>query len=94
MGGWPDGFFATTPRLYVAAVEGRTRAERRRFRMTGWLAHTTASLERAKKIPALEKLVGGPDIKPRSAEPPSPGMLLSIARRWQVAISARPPHAG
>ena len=94
MGGWPDGFFATTPRLYVAAVEGRTRAERRRFRMTGWLAHTLASLERAKKIPALEKLVGGPDIKPRSAEPPSPGMLLSIARRWQIAISARPPHAG
>lgn len=93
MGGWPDGFFSTTPRLYMAVVEGRTRAERRRFRLTGWLAHTTASLDRAKKLPSLEKLVGGPDLKPRKTEKQSPDVLLSIARRWQVAFAGRVPGA-
>jgi len=86
MGGWPETFFATTPRIYTAVAEGRGRAAKSRFRLTGWLAHTTASLDRAKKIPALAKLIDGPDLTRSAVVKRSPAELLSIARRWQVAL--------
>ena len=87
MGGWPEAFFATTPRLYMAVAEGRGRAEKRRFRLVGWHAHTAASLDRAKKIPPLAKLIEGKDVKRTSATKRSPDALLSIARRWTAALS-------
>lgn len=87
MGGQPETFFATTPRLYAAVVEGRTNSERRRFRLFAWHAHTAASLDRAKRLPLLQKLIGGPDISRSEIVRRSPRDLLSVARRWQSAIT-------
>lgn len=86
MGGFPDGFFATTPRLFVALAEGRARAEKRRFSLAAWLAHTSASLERAKRIPVLSKLIGGSDIVRGNTVKRPVSDLLSLARRWQAAF--------
>ncbi|MFC5390015.1 hypothetical protein U0030_15960 [Brevundimonas bullata] len=94
MGGWPDDFFATTPRLYALVAEGRARAEQRRFRLTGWHAHTAASLERAKKIPALTKLIDGGDITRAATIKRTPDEMLSIARRWSVALAKGPGREG
>jgi hypothetical protein len=92
MGGWPEDFFATTPRLYLAVVEGRTNAERRRFRLAAWHAHTSATLERAKRIPLLQRLIGGPDIDNTGTVRRAPSDLLSIARRWQDALVKKGPN--
>lgn len=86
MGGFPDGFFATTPRLLVALAEGRARAEKRRFSLVAWLAHTSASLERAKRIPALSKLIGGADVVRGNTVRRPVSDLLSLVRRWQAAL--------
>ncbi len=89
MGGEPTGFFATTPRLVGLVVEGRARARQHDFRLAAWLAHTVASLDRAKRIPRLEKLIGGEDLKPRANVPQPADRLLSTVRRWDVAIALR-----
>lgn len=87
MGELPETFFALTPRLFVAVAEGRARKAKREFNLLAWLAHTTASLDRAKKIPALDKLTQ--DEKPRTRRLTGPrpvGELLSLCRSWQAAI--------
>lgn len=95
MDGEPNGFFSTTPRLIGLVLEGRTRARRHAFKMTAWLAHTVASLERAKNIPALDKIIGGRDLAPRRTRPASADELLSCVRRWHGALPANgAPRAG
>ncbi|MDP3379760.1 MAG: hypothetical protein Q8S53_15450 [Brevundimonas sp.] len=86
MGGEPVGFFSTTPRMMGLVVEGRARARQHAFRQTAWLAHTLASLERANKIPSLDKLVGGRDVARRNDRPRPADQLLSLARRWHFAM--------
>lgn len=91
MGGEPIGFFATTPRLIGMVVEGRARARQHDFKLTAWLAHTIESLQRAKRIPALSKMIGGGDVTRRNASTGSAEDLLSTVRRWNVAIAAARP---
>ncbi len=93
MDGEPTGFFSTTPRLIGLVVEGRARAREHQFKLTAWLAHTVATLERAKKITPLDKLIGGRDVKPRRSGPKTSDELLSLARRWTVAIPQGGAHA-
>ena len=94
MGGWPEQFFSMTPRLYAVVAEGRANAEGRRFRLTAWHAHTVASLDRARRIPLLSKLIGGQDVIRRSTVKQSTEELMSIARRWTAAlVKPRRPDA-
>ena len=87
MGGEPAGFFSTTPRMMGLVVWDRARARQHAFRQSAWLAHTLASLERAKKTPSLDKLIGGRDVMRRDDRPKTGNKLLSLARRCQVALS-------
>lgn len=87
MGELPATFFGLTPRLYVAVADGRARKAMREFNLLAWLAHTTASLDRAKKIPPLKSLVSGDKPKRKPLTAPRPvGELLSLCRSWQAAI--------
>lgn len=94
MGGEPQTFFSTTPRLYGLVAEGRARRADRDFKMLAWQAHTIASLERVKKIPPLDKIVGGRDVMPRRTEKRTIGELLSLSRQWHHAIPKGVTHAG
>lgn len=96
MGGWPDQFFTSTPRIIAAVMEGRARAALSRRRLVGWHAHTAASLDRAKRIPSLDKLVEGPDVRRAPVVRREPQDLLSLARRWAAVvpkITSRPTGA-
>lgn len=94
MGGWPDQFFTSTPRMIGMVMDGRARAAKGRFRLLGWHAHTVASLDRAKRIPLLSKLIGDQDIVRRSSVRRSAEELLSIARRWTAALAKGGPNEG
>lgn len=88
MGGWPEQFFSSTPRIVGAVMEGRARAAKSKMRLAGWHAHTVATLDRVRRLPTLAKLIDGPDLKQRLSGQARPTTeLLSLARRWMVAIA-------
>lgn len=86
MGGFPDQFFSSTPRMVGIVMEGRARAAKARFQLLAWQTHTAACLERVKRIPPLDTLIGGKDRAPRLGAPRSAEDLLSLARRWQAVL--------
>lgn len=61
----PSEFWDMTPAETVVIVEQRAEAHRRTVIQTAWL---TARLSRAKRVPALKRLLDSPAAKPLSGE--------------------------
>lgn len=69
------------------AIAARVKAMEREHRERAWLAHTTASLSRVKRMPKLESLLKTKADPGRKApvQRKSGDELLALAKRWETA---------
>lgn len=75
-------FWLQTPRLVGIAIAARLRAAEREHKDRAWLAHTTASLGRVKRLPKLADLTKAAPEKRKKVKPKTADEMLSIARMW------------
>jgi hypothetical protein len=84
----PETFWSLTPREVTARIEGATRALARDQSNLAWLAWHSAALSRAKKLPALEKLL--PKQKRRRSRPQSADEQLRLVKLMHVWFGGDP----
>ena len=78
IGQGPEAFWRQTPRIFAKVVSARaTAAQVEQDRMI-WAAWNTAALQRAKKMPALDKLLA----------PRKPKAKRGKAKPWQQMLGA------
>lgn len=75
-------FWTKTPHQLAFIIEGRSEQLMREHNDRAWLVHSLATLQRAKKIPALREL----QARPRRRKSQSPEEMMAIARQWVIVM--------
>jgi hypothetical protein len=77
-----DSFWRKTPRQIAINFKGRASQLTREHNERAWFAHTIASLERSKRIPALKTLL----LDERDRKPQSWQDMKAVAKQWTVVL--------
>lgn len=54
----PQEFWGLTPKEIVEVIEANLWGKEQEYKLAGWLAWHIAALERQKKLPKLERIIG------------------------------------
>lgn len=83
-----DEFWRHTPLTFKAFLTGRGRALEEAQKARAWLAHTTAALTRAKRLPSLDKMLG----KPRPRRRQTPAEIMRIFKQHNAVMGGEIIH--